>query len=399
MLFFNCKKTERATNMEHLNYTTNSNIKQSFRKSHFNHLSIADRINIEKLLLLKNDKSYNGEKITIAYIAKIIGVNKSTISREIKRGTYKEFHPLNGSPISRYRASFGDGTYQKNQKRSHYKYKLKPTSVELIELTQLLNSGADPLTALCLYEQKHSKPFPLCEKSIYNYFHKKIIKLKRGTINPRKHTKIAKKVQKMMVKGDNISFRGAKANSREEFGHWEGDLIIGSKGISKSCLFTIIERKTRLYLSFKLENRQMKNVVSLLDSLENKIGKKEFSNIFKSITFDNGTEFRDFIGMEKSILGDGYRTKIYYANPYHSWERGSNENGNRMMRKYFPKGTNFSNISDKKILKATNKINYNNRKLLKNKSAAETLKNLNESYFRLIETLGLENPYIDYLLN
>lgn len=69
------------------------------------------------------------------------------------------------------------------------------------------------------------------------------------------------------------------------------------------------------------------------------------------------------------------------------------------MRKYFPKGTNFSNISDKKILKATNKINYNNRKLLKNKSAAETLKNLNESYFRLIETLGLENPYIDYLLN
>lgn len=202
-----------------------------------------------------------------------------------------------------------------------------------------------------------------------------------------------------MVKGDNISFRGAKANSREEFGHWEGDLIIGSKGISKSCLFTIIERKTRLYLSFKLENRQMKNVVSLLDSLENKIGKKEFSNIFKSITFDNGTEFRDFIGMEKSILGDGYRTKIYYANPYHSWERGSNENGNRMMRKYFPKGTNFSNISDKKILKATNKINYNNRKLLKNKSAAETLKNLNESYFRLIETLGLENPYIDYLLN
>ena len=220
--------------MEHLNYTTNSNIKQSFRISHFNHLSIADRINIEKLLLLKNDKSYNGEKITIAYIAKIIGVNKSTISREIKR----------------------------------------------------------------------------------------------GTINPRKHTQKTRKVQKMMVKGDNISLRGAKANSREEFGHWEGDLIIGSKGISKSCLFTIIERKTRLYLSFKLENRQMKNVVSLLDSLENKIGKKEFSNIFKSITFDNGTEFRDFIGMEKSILGDGYRTKIYYANPYHSWERGSNENGN-----------------------------------------------------------------------
>lgn len=173
--------------MEQFNYTINSNNNQIFRKRHFNHLSMADRINIEKLLLLKNDKSYKGEKITIAYIAKIIGVNKSTISREIKRGTYKEFNQLNRTPISRYRASFGDGTYKKNQKRSHYKQKLKPNSNELIELTQLLNSGADPLTALCLYEKKHNKPFPLCEKSIYNYFNKNLIKLKRGTINPRKH--------------------------------------------------------------------------------------------------------------------------------------------------------------------------------------------------------------------
>lgn len=299
----------------------------------------------------------------------------------------------------KYLASFGYGTYKKSQERSHYKRKLQPNSNELIELTQLLNSGADPLTTLCLYKQKHNESFPLCEKSIYNYFNKKWIKLKRGTINPRKHKQKAKKVQKMIVKGDNISLRSEKANTREEFGHWEGDYIVGSKGTSKSCLFTIIERKTRLYLSFKLENRQMRNVVNLLNTIESKIGYDMFSDMFKSITFDNGTEFRDFKGMESSVLRDGLRTKIYYANPYHSWERGSNENGNRMMRKYFPKGTNFSTISDKAILKATNKINYNNRKLLKNKSAAETLKHLNESYFRIIEMLGLENPYQNYLLN
>lgn len=385
--------------MEHSNYTTNLNNNQSFRKKHFNHLSMADRLNIEKLLLLKNDKSYKGEKITIAYIAKTIGVNKSTVSREIKRGTFHGINPVKGTPQVKYLASFGYGTYKKNQERSHYKRKLQPNSNELIELTQLLNSGADPLTALCLYKQKHNESFPLCEKSIYNYFNKKWIKLKRGTINPRKHKQKAKKVQKMIVKGDNISLRSEKANTREEFGHWEGDLIVGSKGTSKSCLFTIIERKTRLYLSFKLENRQMKNVVNLLNTIESKIGYDMFSDMFKSITFDNGTEFRDFKGMESSVLRDGLRTKIYYANPYHSWERGSNENGNRMMRKYFPKGTNFSTISDKAILKATNKINYNNRRLLKNKSAAETLKNLNESYFRIIEMLGLENPYQNYLLN
>ena len=119
------------------------------------------------------------------------------------------------------------GTYDKNQKRSHYKRKLGKDSPELKELVSLINYGANPFTALCLYEAKHNKKFQLCEKSIYNYFHKKWFKLKRETINPRKHKHVNNKTQKMMIKGDNISLRSEKANKREEFGHWEGDLIIG----------------------------------------------------------------------------------------------------------------------------------------------------------------------------
>ena len=147
--------------MEHLNYTTNSTNNQTFRKKHFNHLTMSDRLNIEELLNLKNNKNYNGPKITLEYIAKLIGVNKSTISREIKRGTYRDNNPRNGKPRIRYLASFGQGSYEKKQKRSHYKTKLAIDSEELKELTNLLNSGADPLTALCLYEQKHNKKFPL----------------------------------------------------------------------------------------------------------------------------------------------------------------------------------------------------------------------------------------------
>ena len=384
--------------MKHYNYTPKQTNIQSFRKYHFNHLSLADRLNIEKLINLKNDKNYNGPKITITYIARIIGVNKSTISREINRGTFHHTNQITGTPTSTYLASFGQGTYDKNQKRSHYKRKLGKDSPELKELVSLINYGADPFTALCLYEAKHNKKFPLCEKSIYNYFHKKWFKLKRETINPRKHKHVNTKTQKMMIKGDNISLRSEKANKREEFGHWEGDLIIGAKGISKECLFTLIERQTRIYLSFKIKNREMKNIVETLDSIESTIGKENFIALFKSITFDNGTEFRDFKGMSKSIFDNESRTKIYYANPYHSWERGSNENGNRMMRKFFSKGTDFSTISEKSILKATNLINYSHRKLLNNSSSAELLKNLNESYFRVIEMLGLKNPYRKYLI-
>lgn len=119
-----------------------------------------------------------------------------------------------------------------------------------------------------------------------------------------------------------------------------------------------------------------------------------FLALFKSITFDNETEFRDFKGMSESIFDNESRTKIYYANPYHSWERGSNENGNRMMRKFFSKGTDFSTINRK----SDNLINYSHRKLSNNSSSAELLKHLNESYFRIIEMLGLKNPYRKYLI-
>ena len=202
----------------------------------------------------------------------------------------------------------------------------------------------------------------------------------------------------MHQKGDNISNRPLEANNREEFGHWEGDLIIGARG-DKSNLFTLIERKTRIYLSFKIENKEMKTIVELLNKIETKIGTENFKILFKSITFDNGIEFRDFIGMETSINKEQKRTKIYYANPYHSWERGSNENGNKMMRKFFPKGTNFNKISNSKIIDATNKINFSNRSLLNKLSAAETIKKLNETYYRIIELLGLKNPYLNYLMN
>lgn len=399
MLFYSYHTQERSINMEQINYTINTKNNQRFKKKHFNHLTWADRLNIQHLLGLKNNKKYNGPKITCAYIAAVIGVNKSTISREIKKGTYSDHHHMTGKPQNRYLASYAQGAYNKNLKRSHYKYKLQKDSNELKEIAKLLNYGADPHTALYLYKQKHNFKFPLCEKSIYNYYKRGFLKLKRNCINPRKHKQKVEKTQKMIQKGDNISNRPEKANTREEFGHWEGDLILGAKNKSKECLFTMIERKTRLYLSFKIPNKEMKTIVNLFNQIETNIGSNDFVNIFKSITFDNGSEFRDFKGMETSILTNCTRTKIYYANPYHSWERGSNENGNRLMRKFFPKGTNFSTISNKTILSATNKINFSIRELLNNNSSAETLKKLNNTFYNVIELLGLQNPYLNYLSN
>ena len=348
--------------------------------------------------MLKNTDNYSGPKITLQYIANEIGCNKSTISREIKRGLYKDFDPNLGTPRTRYLASYGQGGADKNKKRSHYKYKLSPDSKELKEIAYYINNGADPLTALHLYKEKHGEDFPICEKSIYNYFHRKMLKIKKGKMTIRKIHVKKEKVQKMTQKGDNIDKRPIEANERLEFGHWEGDLIVGSRGGSKECLLTLIERKSRIYLSFKIKNKKSNSVIEMLNNIESIITPEKFKNIFKTITFDNGTEFRDFEKMETSI-NKTKRCHIFYANPYHSWERGSNENGNKMMRKYFPKGTDFSAISEKAILIATNKINFSIRKKLGNTSSATLLKKLNDDFYCTIELLGLSNPYLKLISN
>ena len=112
----------------------------------------------------------------------------------------------------------------------------------------------------------------------------------------------------------------------------------------------------------------MENVVAALNGLERKYGAL-FSKIFRSITVDNGSEFSDCEGMETSIFG-GQRTKMYYCHPYSSYERGSNENLNKMFRRLFPKGTNFDEVPDEEIIAAADWMNNYPREILGRTTAA-----------------------------
>lgn len=124
------------------------------------------------------------------------------------------------------------------------------------------------------------------------------------------------------------------------------DCIIGRQG-SKETLLAFTERLTRYEIIFKMPDRKSATVVRYLNKLEKRYG-KQFRKIFKSITVDNGVEFSDFKGLEKSIYG-GKRTNVYYCHPYCSCERGTNERINREIRRLIPKGTDLSTISDKQI--------------------------------------------------
>lgn len=125
---------------------------------------------------------------------------------------------------------------------------------------------------------------------------------------------------------------------------------VKGKQKTKKCVLTMSERKTRNEITLPIMGAKMENVVAQLDALERRLGDR-FPLVFKSITVDNGSEFQDCAGIERSIFG-GKRTKVYYCHLYSSYERGTNENLNKMLRRIFLKGTDVDLVPDEEIIAA-----------------------------------------------
>ena len=156
-----------------------------------------------------------------------------------------------------------------------------------------------------------------------------------------------------------ISERPDYINNRSEFGHWEGDTVMGKD--KHQCFLTLVERLSGLNRIVKLPNRTAKNVTNALISLLS-----AEPHLFKSITFDNGTEFHSY-----KIIEQMFGVTCYFANPHHPWERGSNENFNGLLRQYFPKGSSLSYVGPAKTLAVSEQLNNRPRKRLGFKSPKE----------------------------
>ena len=150
---------------------------------------------------------------------------------------------------------------------------------------------------------------------------------------------------------------------------------MGNMGVSISpdlgmsgCIMVRAGLCTASHTCMPMRDHTTASVIRALNRLERKYG-KDFCKLFKSITVDNGSEFADCAGMEKSCRRKGKRTKLYYCHPYSAYERGSNENMNRMIRWFFPKGTNFDEVTDKDIQRAEDWINSYPRRVLGWRSA------------------------------
>lgn len=215
----------------------------------------------------------------------------------------------------------------------------------------------------------------ICVTTLYSYIDKGIfLKLTNKDLPVKKNKKRGyhkvKKQQARANAGESIEKRPEEIDKREEFGHWEMDSVIGKRGKSKNTLLVLTERKTRDEIIFKLPDHTAEAVVAAVDRLERKWGEL-FKQVFKTITVDNGSEFAYCEALEKSVLGEGNRTKLYYCHPYSSWERGTNEVTNKMVRRKVPKGTDFDEKTEEEVQSIEDWINNYPRRIHGYHTAAE----------------------------
>jgi len=318
-------------------------------------------------------------KKSIKEIGELLGRDRSTIYREIKRGSVNLLS-YDLRRVSSYKADAGQMRYEEASKNKERSLKIgKDRELERYIRRKILKEKYSPDSVIGEIKRKKLKfKGMICTKTLYNYIETGIFadisnedlweKRKR---RKRKYRKI-KKVCLRNKLAPRITERPKEANERLEYGHWEGDCVKGPQG-SKNSLLTLTERKTLEEIIIKLERATQEEVKKAIDNLEKKSGAK-FNLKFKTITFDNGSEFLDWKSLEASVFDKKKkRLTVYYAHAYSAWERGSNENSNRIIRRFIPKGKDIGCFSNKEIKDIEEWMNNYPRKRLGYRTSKEAV--------------------------
>jgi len=326
-----------------------------------------DKLTIEKML----KQGYKAPAI-----ARKLGVHHSTIYDEIKRGQV-EILDSELRPVTVYAPEMSEAKREESRKNREKPLKIGNDHALAEWLVDMIGTkGYSPSAACALLGKTPETTFSvtLTRQTVYKYIDEgylwpltnKQLRYKGSKKRTYKKVKRASRASR----GDSIERRPEYINNREEPGHWEMDCVEGKKG-SKRTLLVMTERVTRHEIAIPMRDQTAASVVDALDRLERKYGVRRFKQVFQSITVDNGHEFMDCAGMERSITGRGERTHLYYCHPRYPGERGSNEKQNQMIRWFFPKGTDFRKVSARSIQKAIDWINNYPRRILDWHSSAE----------------------------
>lgn len=282
-------------------------------------------------------------RFSIRRIAEVLGRAPSSISRELRRNRPNGFH------YRVWRAQECTNARRRNsRKKSHYKAK----DWRIIEY--LLKEYWSPEQISLVLRLK--KILWISHQTIYTYIHKD---RKKGGLLWKFLRQSKKKRRKGYGRADSRGVLGGKrsldkrppgAHNRSRIGHFEVDLVHGSS--SSECILTLVDRKSRLTIIKKVLNKSKKLISRVLVKII-----REFD--IKTITADNGTEWHGYKKVEKAT-----DVKFYFTEPYHSWERGTNENANGLIRQFIPKKKSMKYISQWECNWIAKKLNRRPRKIL-----------------------------------
>ena len=331
----------------------------------FRHLTFSARLKLEAM--------YRAGMGATA-IAKALRVHVSTIYRELKRGSYQR---LTSDYIfqTQYSPEIAHEKYRANLAAKGPALKIGNDVAYARYLEDLmLRSRMSPAAALAIAraDTEHCFNTTVSVNTVYSYIDKGLFLHLTNKYLPTRGKKKRRyhHVQPARPpKGDSIEYRPKAIDLRSQFGHWEMDTVVGRKG-TLPTLLVLTERQTRHEIIVPMKDRTTASVVAALDTIERRYGKL-FPKVFRTITVDNGSEFQDCEGIERSIRRKGKRTQLFFCHPYSAWERGSNECLNRMIRRCLPKGTNFGKVSKGTIRKIQDWMNNYPRAILGWATAAQ----------------------------
>ncbi len=319
-------------------------------------LSYKERIVIETLL--KENKNKN-------YIAKQLNRNRATITREVNLWIIK--------PTDVYKADMAHWYALEVNKYKHSSDKINDNTRLKIHIYRNLLIGTSPeLIAGRLKILYPNDPImSISHESIYKHIYRhrqsalgrKLIKLLPYHHHKRRQNRKFGKKRSRIKDQISIEDRPGHIELRLEVGHWEGDLMIGIG--QKSAIGTIVERKTRYTFIVKLENRKSETVTYQFAKILNTL--PQF--IRKTMTYDNGMEMANHQWLTNNTGMD-----IFFAHPYSSWERGTNENTNGLIRRFLPKGTDFNNVTIEQLKTIENNLNNRPKKVLGYRTPNEQMK-------------------------
>ena len=332
------------------------------------HLTERERYTIEVLVK---------EKMKPSDIAKRLDRHVRTIEREICKGKVE----LKNSDLTyrhEYCADRGQLVYNKNATAKGPGLKIGNDHKLVRHIEQRIKKEKYSPDAIIGEIREKGLKFEttICTKTVYNYIDQGVFLNITNADLPVKKNGPSRKYQKVKIahhnlKGTSIEERPEEVNERKNYGHWEMDCVVGPRKGKGAALLVFTERYSREEIICKMPDKTQKSVKAALDQLEKRYGTR-FCNKFKTITVDNGSEFLDYKGLEESVINQGKkRVPVYYAHPYSSWERGSNENANKLIRRFIPKGTDIGQFNEAQIKKIEQWMNNYPRKLFGYKSSKE----------------------------